>query len=146
MKVVLQRVREASVRVDGEAIAEIGPGLLILIGVAHGDTAEHAQALAKQVSALRLFEDAQGKMNRSVADVHGELLVVSQFTLVADLSKGTRPSFDPAAPPEHASALIAVFAETLRQTGLSVREGRFGARMDVALVNDGPVTCVLETN
>jgi D-tyrosyl-tRNA(Tyr) deacylase len=132
-------VREASVAVDGETVAEIGPGLLVLLGVRRGDTAGQADRLARKLLALRVFEDDDGKMNRSVADVGGELLCVSQFTLYADARKGNRPSFVDAAPPEEAEPLY----ERVRDA-LGAKGGRFGARMSVELINEGPVTLVIE--
>jgi D-tyrosyl-tRNA(Tyr) deacylase len=139
VRAVVQRVSEASVSVDGETVAEIGPGLLVLLGVRGGDTEEDADKLARKLLALRIFEDADGKMNRSVADAQGELLCVSQFTLYADARKGNRPSFVEAAPPEEAEPLY----ERVRDA-LGAKGGRFGARMRVELVNDGPVTLVID--
>ncbi len=145
MRAVIQRVREASVSVEGREVAAIGPGLLILLGVGQADTAEGARWLAGKVAALRIFEDAEGKMNRSVQEVGGAALVVSQFTLYGDARKGRRPSFTGAAPPEAAVPLLRVFVGDLRERGLPVQEGVFGARMQVRLVNDGPVTILLDT-
>jgi D-tyrosyl-tRNA(Tyr) deacylase len=125
--------------VDAERVAEIGPGLLVLLGVRRGDTEEQADRLARKIGALRVFEDDEGKMNLSVGDVGGEVLCVSQFTLYGDARKGNRPSFVDAAPPEEAEPLY----ERVRQ-GLGARGGRFGARMSVELVNEGPVTLVVE--
>lgn len=136
---------EASVSVDGREISRIGRGLLALVGVEKEDTAEHAAALAKKISEMRIFEDDAGKMNLSVLDAGGEVLAVSQFTLCADTRKGRRPGFDPAAPPALAEELCRKFTEALRARGVTVREGVFGAHMRVALVNDGPVTFVVET-
>ena len=144
MKSVIQRVSEASVSVDGREISRIGRGLLALLGVEKEDTAEHAAALAKKISEMRIFEDDAGKMNLSVLDAGGEVLAVSQFTLCADTRKGRRPGFDPAAPPALAEELCRKFTEALRARGVTVREGVFGAHMRVALVNDGPVTFVVE--
>jgi len=138
-------VSEASVSVDGREISRIGRGLLALVGVEKEDTAEHAAALAKKISEMRIFEDDAGKMNLSVLDAGGEVLAVSQFTLCADTRKGRRPGFDPAAPPALAEELCRKFTEALRARGVTVREGVFGAHMRVALVNDGPVTFVVET-
>lgn len=135
---------EASVSVDGREISRIGRGLLALLGVEKEDTAEHAAALAKKISEMRIFEDDAGKMNLSVLDAGGEVLAVSQFTLCADTRKGRRPGFDPAAPPALAEELCRKFTEALRARGVTVREGVFGAHMRVALVNDGPVTFVVE--
>jgi D-tyrosyl-tRNA(Tyr) deacylase len=145
LKIVLQRVRHASVSVDGELVSEIGPGLLLLVGVARGDGETEALWLAEKVAGLRVFNDERGKMNLSVTDIGGEVLAVSQFTLLADTKKGKRPSFVGAAPPEEAERLFDRFCEMLAGRGAaSVRKGRFGAMMDVALLNDGPVTVVLE--
>ncbi len=145
MRVVLQRVKSASVAVDDEVISEIGAGLLLLVGVAVGDGAPQANWLAEKVTGLRIMGDEGGKMNLSVRDVGGEILAVSQFTLLADTRKGKRPSFVGAAPPEEAEPLFDYFCERLRAAGVdSVKTGSFGAMMSVALVNDGPVTIVLE--
>lgn len=145
MRAVIQRVREASVRVDGQEVAAIGPGLLILLGAGRADTVEAARWLAGKVAELRIFEDAEGKMNRSLHEVEGAALVVSQFTLYGDARKGRRPSFTDAAPAEAAVPLLRAFAGELRERGLPVKEGVFGARMQVHLVNDGPVTLLLDT-
>ncbi|HEU5393506.1 MAG TPA: D-aminoacyl-tRNA deacylase [Candidatus Methylomirabilis sp.] len=145
MRAVIQRVREASVRVDGQEVAAIGPGLLILLGAGRADTMEAARWLAGKVAELRIFEDAQGKMNRSLHEAGGAALVVSQFTLYGDARKGRRPSFTDAAPPEAAVPLLRVFVGELRERGLPVQEGIFGARMQVHLVNDGPVTILLDS-
>jgi D-tyrosyl-tRNA(Tyr) deacylase len=145
LRVVLQRVSEASVTVGGERISEIGPGLLLLVGVAHADGEAEADWLAEKISGLRIMGDDEGKMNLSVKDTGGAVLAVSQFTLLADTRKGKRPSFVGAAPPEEAELLFDYFCERLREAGVGrVETGRFGAMMDVALVNDGPVTIVLE--
>jgi D-aminoacyl-tRNA deacylase len=145
LRVVLQRVKEASVTVAGDRISGIGPGLLLLVGVAHGDGEPEADWLAEKIAGLRIMADEQGKMNRSVKDAGGAALAVSQFTLLADTRKGRRPSFVGAAPPEEATRLFDHFCEQLRAAGVDqVETGRFGAMMDVALVNDGPVTLVLE--
>ncbi|HLL57710.1 MAG TPA: D-aminoacyl-tRNA deacylase [Rubrobacteraceae bacterium] len=145
MKIVLQRVKNASVTVDGEKISEIGLGLLLLVGVANGDTETEADWLAEKVSGLRVFADDAGKMNLSVTATRGEVLAVSQFTLLADTRKGKRPSFIGAAPPGEAEPLFDYFCESLRASGVSsVKTGLFGAMMDVALTNDGPVTLLLE--
>ena len=145
MRIVLQRVKDASVTVGGERISEIGAGLLLLVGVAQGDGEAEADWLAEKVAGLRIFNDESGKMNLSVRDVGGEVLAVSQFTLLADTRKGKRPSFVGAAAPEDAARLFDHFCERLRSAGVTeVETGRFGAMMDVALVNDGPVTIVLE--
>jgi D-aminoacyl-tRNA deacylase len=143
VKAVVQRVSKARVTVRGEAVGEIGPGLCVLLGVARGDGAAEAQRLAEKVARLRIFEDDEGRFDRSLLDVGGEALVVSQFTLLADTAKGNRPSFGEAAPPEQAEPLYEAFCEALRAQGLRVATGVFGARMAVELVNDGPVTIVL---
>ena len=145
MKVVLQRVENASVTVGGERVSEIGAGLLLLVGVAAGDGETEADWLAQKISGLRIFNDGDGKMNLSVRDAGGEVLAVSQFTLLADTRKGKRPSFVGAAPPEEAERLFDYFCERLGAAGAGpVKTGVFGAMMDVALVNDGPVTIILE--
>ena len=145
MRVVLQRVKNASVTVGGERVSEIGVGLLLLVGVAMGDREAEADWLAQKISGLRIFNDGEGKMNLSVRDVGGEVLAVSQFTLLADTRKGKRPSFVGAAAPEKAERLFDYFCERLREADAHpVKTGVFGAMMDVALVNDGPVTIILE--
>lgn len=145
MRIVLQRVRSASVTVEGEIVSEIGDGLLLLVGVAQGDSEDEATWLAGKVARLRIFGDEEGKMNLSVGDTGGQVLAVSQFTLLADTRKGNRPSFIRAALPDEAEPLFDYFCGRLREEGVaSVQTGRFGAMMDVALVNDGPVTIVLE--
>lgn len=145
MRALLQRVCEASVEVDGERIAEIGEGLLALVAAGDGDTVQDAVRLAAKIARLRIFGDQQGRMNLSVADVGGELLVVSQFTLYADTSRGNRPGFTDAAEPDLGRALVGKVTDELRSLGLAVKSGRFGAHMRVALVNDGPVTIWLDT-
>lgn len=144
MKVVLQRVKRASVTVGGERISAIGPGLLLLVGVARGDGGAEALWLAEKVAGIRVFNDEDGKMNLSVGDVGGEVLAVSQFTLLGDARKGRRPSFVDAAAPEEAETLFERFCALLRERNLVVRTGRFGAMMEVELINDGPVTILLE--
>ncbi len=144
MRVLLQRVCWARVRVAGHPVAEIGPGLLLLVGVTHTDTQAQADELARKIAHLRIFEDEAGKMNRSVLDVGGEALVVSQFTLYADTRKGRRPAFVDAARPEVAEPLIEYFTQRLRDLGVPTQTGQFGAHMDVELCNDGPVTIMLE--
>ncbi|BBL79648.1 D-aminoacyl-tRNA deacylase [Rubrobacter xylanophilus] len=145
MRVVLQRVKRASVTVEGETVASIGEGLLLLVGVGREDGEAEAEWLAGKVASLRIFGDEQGKMNLSVRDVGGEVLAVSQFTLLADTRKGNRPSFIRAANPEEAEPLFEYFCERLREAGVSsVETGVFGAVMDVELVNAGPVTIVLD--
>ena len=145
MRVVLQRVREASVTVDGREIARIGPGLLVLLGIRDGDTGKDVRYLADKVSGLRIFEDEEGKMNRSIQDISGEMMVVSQFTLYAECRKGRRPSFTDAAAPQTAEQLYRNFIDLLKEKGIHVGEGKFQARMAVSLVNDGPVTIIIES-
>lgn len=144
MRAVVTRVRSATVEVEGEPIAKIGRGLLILLGVAEGDGDEQVEWLARKAAELRIFADEQGAMNRSVIDVGGEILVVSQFTLLADVTRGRRPSFVAAARPEIAEPLCEAVIASLAAKGLRVQSGRFGADMQVASVNDGPVTIVLD--
>ncbi|MCP4498415.1 MAG: D-tyrosyl-tRNA(Tyr) deacylase [Deltaproteobacteria bacterium] len=144
MKVLLQRVSRASVKVESEVVGEIGVGLLAFVGVARGDTAVDAKWMAKKLLKLRVFEDDDGKMNRSVVDVSGEVLLVSQFTLCADIRKGTRPSFGGAMAPEEAKAFFEDF-KALLATEIDVATGTFQAHMDVELNNDGPVTLMLES-
>jgi len=143
MRAVVQRVTRARVTVAGETVGQIGAGLLVLVGVAEGDGQGEADALAGKIARLRIFEDEAGKFDRSVTDAGGAVLAVSQFTLIADTHKGNRPSFSDAARPEQASPLFDRFCTSLRELGLSVETGRFGANMQVELVNDGPVTIVL---
>jgi D-tyrosyl-tRNA(Tyr) deacylase len=145
VRAVVQRVRAGGVTVGGDAVGTIGRGLVVLLGVAKGDTAEDASRLASKIAALRIFEDEAGKMNLSVLETGGSVLLVSQFTLVADCRRGRRPSFTEAAPPDESRDLYERFAGFLRGEGLSVATGEFGARMVVALENDGPVTLVLDT-
>jgi len=145
MRAVLQRVREASVTVDGQITGAIGEGLLVLAGIAHGDTEEILDLMSQKIVNMRIFEDDAGKMNRSLLDVRGELLVVSQFTLFADCRKGRRPSFTGAAPPDVASALFAKFVDKLRAQGCRVETGVFQAMMEVRLNNWGPVTIILDS-
>jgi len=145
MRVVVQRVSEARVSIGDEVIGAIGPGLCILLGVGTKDTETAAEFLASKIINLRIFEDKQGKMNRSIRDLGGELLVVSQFTLYGDSRKGNRPSFTAAATPEAARRLYEHFIQRLRQVGLKVATGKFRAHMKIALVNDGPVTLLLES-
>ena len=144
MRVVLQRASRAAVRVDGQTVGAIGRGFVVLAGFGPLDSEPHLQWMAEKVVGLRVFGDAAGKMNLALADVGGALLVISQFTLYGDASKGRRPSFVDAAPPAQAEALYDRFVAMLRERGLPVETGRFGAMMDVELVNDGPVTLVLE--
>jgi D-tyrosyl-tRNA(Tyr) deacylase len=144
MRAVVQRVSEASVTVDGEVVARIGRGLLVLLGIAAGDGPEAAEWMAEKLAGLRIFENESGKFDRSVAEVGGAMLIVSQFTLCADTRKGRRPSFAAAAPPERAVPLYERVAARVAALGLPVETGRFGARMQVHLVNDGPVTVVVD--
>jgi len=144
MRVVVQRVKRASVDVVGERVAAIGPGLLLLVGFAPEDTEVDLARIGRKVVDLRIFEDDEGKMNRSLCDVGGDILAVSQFTLYGDTRKGRRPSFAGAALPEVAEPLFERFAEAIRSQGVRVETGRFGAKMAVELVNDGPVTFVLQ--
>jgi D-aminoacyl-tRNA deacylase len=141
---VVQRVSRGLVRVDGEVVGEIGPGLCILLGVADADGEDEAQWLAGKVARLRIFENDEGRFDRSLLDTDGEALVVSQFTLIGDTAKGNRPSFSHAAPPERAGQLYRRFCSELEVEGIRVARGVFGARMEVELVNDGPVTIVLD--
>ncbi len=143
MRAVLQRVKQASVKVEGEMVAEIGCGLLILLGVSPEDSMAVAEQLADKVVHLRIFEDEDDRMNRSVLDMGGSAIVVSQFTLYADTSRGRRPSFIGAARPEVAEPLVTAFGQMLADRGVPTQTGVFGAHMDVALVNDGPVTITL---
>ena len=145
MRAVVQRVRNASVTVADEIVAEIGAGLVVLLGVAEEDTVAEAERLAGKVARLRIFENDEGRFDRSLLDVSGEALVVSQFTLIADTRKGNRPSFTDAADPGVAEPLYERFCAALEGEGVRVSRGVFGARMQVALVNDGPVTIILET-
>jgi D-aminoacyl-tRNA deacylase len=144
MRLVIQRVSSSRVLVEGRVVGEIGRGLLVLVGVTHSDSSGQAHWLAEKLVGLRIFEDDQGKMNRSVADVGGEALVVSQFTLYGDCRKGRRPSFDAAARPEQARALYEAFVQAVAAQGIRVATGLFQAHMQVELVNDGPVTLILE--
>ncbi len=144
MRLILQRVRSASARVGGETVGAIARGLLVLAGVEKGDTEAVAEAAAEKLSGLRVFEDRDGKMNLDAAAAGAEFLVVSQFTLAASLERGRRPSFDRAAPPDEAARLLELVVERLRAAGFRVATGHFGARMEVELVNDGPVTFVLD--
>ena len=144
MRVLLQRVREGRVRVDGRTIAEIGLGMVILLGVGRGDGDSQIDYLVKKIAYLRIFEDDAGKINRSILDVGGAAIVVSQFTLYADTRKGRRPSFMEAAPPEIARPLVDRFAEKLAALGIPTQTGEFGAHMQVEIHNDGPVTIWIE--
>lgn len=144
MRLILQRVSAAEVRVAGEAVGRIGRGMLVLVGVEKGDGPAQAAAAAAKLGHLRIFEDAEGRMNLGPAEAGADFLVVSQFTLAGSLDRGRRPSFDAAAPPEAAEPLVERLVEELRRAGHRVETGRFRARMEVELVNDGPVTFVLE--
>jgi D-tyrosyl-tRNA(Tyr) deacylase len=145
VRALVQRVSEASVEVAGEPVAEIGSGLLVLVAAGAGDSAADAARMAGKVARLRVLADEDGRMNRSVLDTGGSVLAVSQFTLYGDASRGNRPGFTAAAPPDQAEALVDAFAAALRELGVPVRQGVFGAHMRVALVNDGPVTIWLES-
>ena len=144
MRAVVQRAAHASVAVEGEVVAAIGAGLVVLLGVATGDSDAAAERLAGKVARLRIFENEDGRFDRSLLDAGGEALVVSQFTLIADTQRGNRPSFAAAAPPEHAEPLCAQFCDALAAYDIRVKRGMFGARMLLSLANDGPVTIVLD--
>lgn len=144
MRAILQRVKHGRVSVEGRALAEIGPGVVILLGIGPGDGEQQALSLAEKIANLRIFEDEQGKMNRSLLDKSGEAIVISQFTLYADTRKGRRPSFTGAAPPHVARPLVERFAELLAAQGVPTQIGEFGAHMLVEIANDGPVTIWLE--
>jgi D-tyrosyl-tRNA(Tyr) deacylase len=145
MRAVIQRVKQSCVKTNQEIIGEIGKGLLVLLGVANGDTADDGDYLANKIVHLRIFEDENGKMNRSLFEVGGEMMVVSQFTLLGDCRKGRRPSFIDAAEPEKASELYEYFVKKARALGITVKTGQFRAMMEVALINDGPVTLIIES-
>ena len=145
MRAVLQRVSQARVRIDGETVGEIGCGLVVLLGIAPSDTPEQAEWLADKIVGLRVFEDDDGKMNRDLIEVGGGVLIVSQFTLYGDCRKGRRPSFIEAAPPAVAIPLYAAFIDAVRARGVPAATGRFGAMMQVELVNDGPVTLIVDS-
>jgi len=147
LRAVIQRVTRGSVSINGEIIGQIGPGLVILVGVKSGDGPQEAAWLAQKIAHLRIFADEEGKFNRSLLEIGGEALVISQFTLYGDAQRGRRPSFSDAAPPEVAAPLIDAFTERLRQEGVQrVETGRFGAMMLVEILNDGPVTILLDTD
>ncbi|MBI4463119.1 MAG: D-tyrosyl-tRNA(Tyr) deacylase [Acidobacteria bacterium] len=145
MRAVVQRVSRAAVRVDSQIVGEIGEGLLVLLGIAAGDTPEAADYLAEKIAGLRVFPDHENKMNRSLEDMGGAVLAISQFTLLGDVRRGRRPSYDQAAPPEQAEPLYDYFLSALRRRGLRVESGVFRAMMEVELVNDGPVTILLDS-
>lgn len=145
MRAVIQRVKKAKVEVEGETVAETGEGLLVLLGIAKDDTTEDAERLALKIMNLRIFEDEAGKMNRSALEVKAEMLVVSQFTLLADTERGRRPSFTQAAPVDVATPFYEHFVEICLAAGMEVKTGKFQARMDVSSVNSGPVTIILES-
>ncbi len=144
MKVVIQRVKSASVTIEGSLYSSINQGILVLYGVEKGDTEEFSKYLADKILKLRIFEDENEKMNLSVRDIQGELLIVSQFTLAGDTRKGARPSFDTAMPPNEAKIMYENFVKIMQNSNLTVKTGVFGAMMDISLINDGPVTFVLE--
>ncbi len=146
MRLVIQRVKSARAEVEGETVGSIGEGLLLLLGVKTGDAIADVNYLVEKVLGLRIFQDDAGKMNFSIVDKGGEILVVSQFTLYGDCRKGRRPSFDEAASMEHALSLYDLFVEEIRQSGIHVETGRFGEVMDVSLINAGPVTLLLDSN
>ena len=145
MRTVIQRVKESSVKANGVMVGEIGRGLLVLLGVDRSDTTDDGDYLANKIAHLRIFEDDNGKMNRSLLEAGGEMLVVSQFTLLGDCRKGRRPSFINAAEPDKATELYEHFVKRVRELGITVQTGQFRAMMEVALINDGPVTLILES-
>ncbi|WP_374724642.1 D-aminoacyl-tRNA deacylase [Calidifontibacillus erzurumensis] len=145
MKVVVQRSKEANVKVDDKIVGQIQSGLVLLVGITHTDTIDDVRYMADKIVNLRIFEDEEGKMNRSLLDVGGEILSISQFTLYGDCRKGRRPNFMEAAKPDYAKQLYDQFNEELRAKGISVETGQFGAMMDVSLTNDGPVTLIVES-
>ena len=146
MKVLIQRVKKASVKINGELYSLIDKGILALVGIEKGDTLEQVQKSAKKIVGLRIFPDENDKMNRSLVDIQGEMLIVSQFTLCGDCKKGTRPSFDKSAAPDIANKLYEDFVKEIQNYGIKTETGVFGAMMDVELINDGPVTFMLEMN
>lgn len=146
MKVVVQRSKQAKVTVDGKVTGQIDSGLVVLVGITHEDKQDDVLFVAEKIAHLRIFEDDEGKMNRSLLDVGGSILSVSQFTLYGDCRKGRRPSFIDAARPEHAEPLYELYNDTLRQMGIDVQTGVFGAMMEVSLVNNGPVTIIIESS
>lgn len=144
MKVLIQRVKSSDVKIDGKIISSIDKGILALVGIEKGDTKEQVEKLAKKIVNLRIFPDENDKMNRSLIDINGEMLIVSQFTLCGDCKKGTRPSFDKSAPPEIANELYEYFITQVQSYGIKTGTGKFGAMMEVLLINDGPVTFMIE--
>ena len=144
MKAVVQRVKSASVSINGELFSSVGKGLLVLLGIENSDTLSEAEYISGKLLKLRIFEDENEKMNYSVTDIGGEILVVSQFTLAGNVRKGTRPSFDNAMKPDEAEILYEKFVEMMKQSHLNIKTGKFGAMMEVALINDGPVTFIVE--
>lgn len=146
MKALIQRVKRASVTIDNKLYSKIDKGILALVGIEKGDAIEQVQKMAKKLSGLRIFPDENYKMNRSILDIHGEMLIVSQFTLCGDCKKGTRPSFDKSATPDIANKLYEDFVKEIQNYGIKTETGVFGAMMDVELINDGPVTFMLEMN
>lgn len=146
MKVLIQKVKRASVTIDNKLYSKIDKGILALVGIEKSDTIEQVQKMAKKLSGLRIFPDENDKMNRSILDIHGEMLIVSQFTLCGDCKKGTRPSFDKSATPDIANKLYKDFVKEIQNYGIKTETGVFGAMMDVELINDGPVTFMLEMN
>lgn len=146
MKVLIQKVKRASVTIDNKLYSKIDKGILALVGIEKSDTIEQVQKMAKKLSGLRIFPDENDKMNRSILDIHGEMLIVSQFTLCGDCKKGTRPSFDKSAAPDIANKLYEDFVKEIQNYGIKTETGVFGAMMDVELINDGPVTFMLEMN
>lgn len=145
MRLLVQRVKEGKVTIAGQEVSKIGRGLCLFLGVARGDTKQQADALTEKAAELRIFEDEDGKLNRSLKDVQGEILIVSEFTLYGDCTKGRRPSFSQAAPPEEALALYDYFVHRLKELGLKVTTGKFQTKMEVSLINDGPVTFILDS-
>ena len=144
MKVLIQRVSKSSVSIEGKLFSSINKGILAFVGIEKGDSEEISEKLAEKIVKLRIFPDENGKMNKSLSDIQGEMLIVSQFTLCGDCKKGTRPSFDKSAPPDIANRLYEYFITQVQEKGIKVSTGKFGAMMDVSLINDGPVTFMLE--
>jgi D-tyrosyl-tRNA(Tyr) deacylase len=145
VRLVIQRVTEATVSIHGKVISQTGPGVCVFLGIAKGDTREDADYLAEKAVGLRIFEDSEGKFNRSLSDAGGEVLVVSEFTLYGDCTKGRRPSFNQAAPPEEAEPLYHRFVQTIKESGFKVATGTFQTKMTVSIANDGPVTLILDS-